>query len=476
MRKPNLHAATLPLLLAACAVGRDYRPPALPANSSAGSFVSAAAGTDSRPAQDQWWRLYDDPVLDRLVRQAFAANTDLRIAAANLDRAQAVLREAGVARLPSTSLSGGVSHGDAVPGQGGSGHAQWSYDAALNVAWEVDLSGRIRRSIEAARADAQASATAQNRVAVTIAAETARAYADACALAQAEEVARRSIGIAQRGLDLTETRQGAGAATQFDVERSAAALAETRATLPVFTGRRQARLFELAALLGLPPAQVPEDARRCVVPPAPVATIPVGDGAALLARRPDVREAERQLAADTARIGVASADLYPRISLGGSGGFFRNDQVKGSDSFSFSIGPLLSWSFPNIAVARARIAQAEAQTQGSLARFDGIMLMALKEVEQALAAYAAAGRRAEALDEAVRRADAAYRLADRRYRAGAISFLELLDSQRQLVSDESARSEAIQTLGSTRVDLFKALGGGWQSAPINTSSRSAPAQ
>ena len=175
MRKPNLHAATLPLLLAACAVGRDYRPPALPANSSAGSFVSAAAGTDSRPAQDQWWRLYDDPVLDRLVRQAFAANTDLRIAAANLDRAQAVLREAGVARLPSTSLSGGVSHGDAVPGQGGSGHAQWSYDAALNVAWEVDLSGRIRRSIEAARADAQASATAQNRVAGTTAAETARA-------------------------------------------------------------------------------------------------------------------------------------------------------------------------------------------------------------------------------------------------------------------------------------------------------------
>ncbi|WP_343527578.1 TolC family protein [Sphingomonas sp.] len=476
MRKANPCAATLPLLLAACAVGPDYRPPAIPTASAGGNFVSAPSGTDSHPAQDRWWRLYDDPALDRLVGQAFAANTDLRVAAANLARAQAVLREAAAGRLPSTSLGGGISHGNVVPGQGGGGDAQWSYNATLNVAWEVDLSGRLRRSIEAARGDAQASEAARDRVAVTIAAETTRAYADACALAQAEAVARRSIGIAQQGLDLTQTRKGAGAATQFDVERSATALAEARATLPALTGRRQIRLFELAALLGLPPAQVPEDARRCVAPPAPVAAIPVGDGAALLARRPDVREAERQLAADTARIGVASADLYPRISLGGSGGFFRNDQVKGSDSFSFFIGPLLSWSFPNMAVARARIAQAEAQTHSSLARFDGVVLTALKEVDQALAAYAAAGQRSEALGEAVRRADSAYQLADRRYRAGAISFLELLDSQRQLVSNESARSEAIQTLGSARVDLFKALGGGWQSVPMDAASRSAPAQ
>lgn len=224
-------------------------------------------------------------------------------------------------------------------------------------------------------------------------------------------------------------------------------------------------MFELAALLGAPPAEVPEAAKRCVCAPRVLQPIPVGDGRALLARRPDIREAERKLAADTARIGVATADLYPRISLGGSGNFFRNDNVGGSDSFSFGLGPLLSWSFPSVLAGRTRIAHAEATTQASLAIFDGAVLTALKEVEQALSYYAAEGERNARLREAVAHANAAFRLADQRYRIGSSGLLDQLDAQREVTAARSALASSDQALGSRRVDLFKALGGGWADLP-----------
>ncbi|WP_222557718.1 TolC family protein [Caenibius sp. WL] len=464
-----LFVSTCVVGLGACAAGPDYRPPAPLPEASAGPFVSAAPGTSAEQPQGRWWRLYDDPALDSLIGKALVANTDLRVAAANLARAQAVLRESHSGRLPSTDLSGGASYGDGsgVAGQG-SGKEQWSYTGGMGISWEVDLFGRITRSIEAARADRDATAAARDRVAVIVAAETARAYTGACVLAESGAVARESIAIAQRGLEIVTTQQRVGTASRLDVERAAAALANARAALPPLEGARQYALFELAALMGLPPAQVPEEARRCTRMPQPVSPIPVGDGQGLIARRPDVREAERQLAADTARIGVATADLYPRIALGGSGNFFRNDQVKGSDSFSFSFGPLLSWSFPNIAVARARIAQAEAGAQASLARFDGAVLTALKEVEQALTMVAAEAARREALADAANRASTAYDLANRRYRAGSLSFLELLDTQRTLLDARATLASADRTLGSARIDLFKALGGGWQDiAPLS---------
>lgn len=466
MRKVAFVSACV-FALAGCAAGPDYRAPAALPATDTGPFVSTAPGTSSAEPQGDWWRLYNDPALDRLVARALVANTDLRVAAANLARAQAVLREAGAGRLPSTDLSGGASYGDGS-GSGfsqGGGATQWSYTGGMAISWELDLFGRIGRTIEAARADRDAVAAVHDRVAVVVAAQTTRAYADACALAEAGAVARQSIDIARRGLDIVTAQERVGTASRFDLERASTAFANARAALPPLEGARQVALFELAALLGLPPAQVPEEAQKCVRIPVPVSSIPVGDGQGLLARRPDVREAERRLAADTARIGVATADLYPRIALGGSGNFFRNDQVKGSDSFSFSLGPLLSWSFPNIATARARIAQAEAGTQASLATFDGTVLNALKEVEQALSNVASEDRRRAALADAVRSAIAAYDLANRRYRAGAMSFLDLLDAQRSLVEARAALTASERTLGSARIDLFRALGGGWQTLP-----------
>jgi len=450
----------LPLLASACAVGPDYRPAASPPPA-AGAFQTAAPGTSTAAAQDGWWRLYDDPVLDQLIERALAANTDLRAARANLLRAQAVLSEARANRLPQGETTASADYGNSEGTGRGGGSTQWSYSGGMNIDWEIDLFGRLGRTIEASRADAQATAAARDRVAIIVAAETARSYVDACALAHSIAVAKESAGIAERQLTLIQTRERAGAASRLDSERSATALANIRADLPTLEGRRRAALFELAALLGATPAEVPEAARQCPRALKVLQPIPVGDGQALLARRPDVREAERKLAADTARIGVATADLYPRISLGGSGNFFRSDSVRGSDSFTFSLGPLISWSFPSVLAGRTRIRQAEATAQASLASFDGTVLTALKEVEQALSYYAAETERNARLCEAAAHADAAYRLADQRYRAGSIGLLDQLDAQREFTAARGALAASDQQLGSLRVDLFKTLGGGW---------------
>lgn len=457
----RLAAILVPLSLAACKVGPNYVRPATPPPA-AGAFQTTAPGLSTAPAEDKWWRLYDDPALDALIQRALAANTDLRVAQANLRRAQAVVSEARAHRLPQGETNAGAEFGNAQGAQqpGGS-RTQWTYTAGMQVQWEIDLFGRIARTIEAARADRAATEATRDRVALTVAAETARAYVDACALAEAVAVAMSSVDVAQRQLDLLGQRERAGAVSRLDTERSATALANIRAELPSLEGRRRASLFELAALLGETPSEVPPEAEACVRVPRVPRPIPVGDGRALLARRPDIREAERKLAADTARIGVATAELYPSISLGGSGNFFRNGSVRGSDSFSFGLGPLLTWSFPSVLAGRTRIRQAEATAQAALATFDGTVLTALKEVEQALSYYATEGERNARLRDAVTHAESAYRLANQRYRAGSSSLLEQLDAQRELTSARSALAASEQVLGSRRIDLFKALGGGW---------------
>ncbi|MEJ7925675.1 efflux transporter outer membrane subunit [Sphingobium sp. AN641] len=456
------------LLASACAVGPNYERPKIPA-ATAEPFVTKGAGFDPVAALPaDWWRLYRDPALDALVERAFVANTDLRVAAANLARARAVLGEARTARLPSTTLNGGLAYGDAVQGAGqngiagGSGDAQWSQSGGLSIAWEVDLFGRVSRAITAARADAEAVEAARDAVRVTVAAETTRAYVNACAYAFAIEVARQSSKTSSDSLRLVADQERAGSVGKLDVERAGAAAATARSAIPALEGQRQVALFELAALIGTTPGDVPEAAQSCSQAPEPANNLPVGDGAALLRRRPDLRQAERQLAADTARIGVATADLYPKVSLGGSGNFFRNDMVRDGDSFSFSLGPLISWSFPNIAVARARVRQAQAQGDAALATFDGRVLNALKEVEQALTVVAAEQDRLQSLREAQLRAGEAHRLADLRYRGGSIGYLDVLLAQADMLSARSAYAGSAQRLASARVDLFKALGGGWQ--------------
>ncbi|MAC32640.1 MAG: transporter [Haliea sp.] len=459
---PGLVSSTL-LLLTGCASGPDYQQPELPSGVDA-AFINQPVNADSSTEPlPEWWRMYLDEALNRLVQQALAANTDLRVAEANLSRARAIYHETGSDRYPSTSLSGGASYGRDQTSWPGPDKApkQWTYSGGLGVAYEVDLFGRVRRDVEAAEAELESAAAVRDAVRLAVVAETTRAYIDACTLGKSMVVAQNSVSLAERSLHLIRQREQSGAAMRLDVERAATSLARAEAALAPIQARRQNRLLELASLMGRTPAEMSVEAQQCDVVPELVGALPVGNGAQMLRRRPDVRAAERQLAASTARIGVSVASLYPQITVGANANYLRNDTLRGDRSWSFGIGPLISWHFPNQVAARARIQQAEAETAAALANFDGTVLTALKETEQALAQYKATLKQRSALAQARDYARNAYDLADQRYRAGAIGYLDVLVSQGVLIDAESALVASEQRLGSQRVSLFLALGGGW---------------
>lgn len=453
--------------LSGCMVGPDYVSPApkLPAQTAFAGGNTAAFAPAEPPAE--WWKLFNAPVLDRLVEEALTANTDLRVAAANLRQARATLRETRNARLPSTDLSASGSYGQVAGstlGLNGAGPRGDTYDVGLDVGYQIDLFGRIARAIEAGRADVEAVQAAYDLARVTVAAETTRAYVDSCAIGQQLAVARESLRVQEQTFDLTRRQFEGGRGTALDTSRAAALLEQTRADVPTLEAERHAALYRLAVLTGRPPAQFPAEVAACNVAPTLDSVIPIGDGATLLARRPDIRAAERRLAAATARVGVATADLYPSISIGGSIGSTAGspEGLVSSSGFRFGIGPLISWTFPNIGAARARIAQAEASAEGALATFDGTWLKALQETESALKRYVGTGERMATLTRARDQSAEAARIARLRYQAGAEDFQIVLDAERTLAGAEAQLAVARANFSDQAVTLFLALGGGWQ--------------
>src|SRR5688500_1702478 len=346
MQLKQYMTAASALALAACSVGPNYAPPATP-SAAAGSFIRAnsPAVQPLAPIRGDWWRLYKDPVLDGLIQDALGHNTDVRAAVARLARARASLREVKVDRLPEVGANAGATRGR-EPGQT---DASTSFDAGLDVAYEVDLFGRVSRNVEAARGDLAAAAADAEAVRVAIVAETARAYADAASAAERIAVAERIVALLDQSLNLTERRRQVGLVTGLDTARIAGLRDQRRADVPALAAQRQAALFRLATLTGRTPSELPPEAGMRQATLRLDRPIPVGDGAALLARRPDVRAAERRLAASTARLGVATADLYPRITLGASigstgpdlGGIFTGGPLR------WAAGSLLRRAFPN---------------------------------------------------------------------------------------------------------------------------------
>jgi NodT family efflux transporter outer membrane factor (OMF) lipoprotein len=458
------------LALSACAAGPDYVAPT-PPSASSGPFISsplAAGGTPAfaqAPVQQDWWRLYEDPVLDQLIADALAANTDVRVAVARLEKARASLRGARSDRLPQTSLSASGDYGRVPAGQRqpGAQREDWAIDGGLSVSYEVDLFGRVSRGVEAARGDADAAAADADAVRVAVVADTTRAYADAASGAAQLSVAREIVGLLDRLLGLTQRRQEAGLVNSLDVARIATLRDQRAADIPRIEAQRQAALFRLATLTGRAPNALPEIAARRSVNLEIARPIPVGDGTALLARRPDVRAAERRLAADTARIGVATADLYPKISLGGSVGSTGNDiaGIFGAGPLRWLLGGLISWNFPNQEAARARIAGAEADSRASLATFDGAVLNALEETETALSNYARSLERRQALKSARDFAEKAATITRAQQREGAIDTLQQLDTERTFAEAEAALALQDALVAQAQIDVFRALAGGW---------------
>jgi NodT family efflux transporter outer membrane factor (OMF) lipoprotein len=454
-----LATAMSALALGACVVGPGHRDPrpAAPAQTPFASLGSPAFTGNEPPGR--WWSLFRDPLLDRLIEQALRENTDLRVAAANLRRARAVLRETRAGRLPTTEINASATYG-----QGPGGDASDLYDVGLDIGYQIDLFGRIRRAIEASRADVEAVQAAFDLARITVAAETARAYADACSAGRQLAVARETLRIQERTLDLTRRLFEGGRGTALETNQAGALLDQNRAAIPTLESLRRTALFRLSVLTGRPPADFPPEAAACETPPALSRPIPVGDGGALLSRRPDIRAAERSLAAATARVGVATADLYPTISLGGSVGSPAASPggLVSSNGFRFSLGGLISWTFPNVAVARARIAQAEASAEGALAAFDGTWLRALEETESALTRYAGELDRLTALRRARGQSAEAARIARLRFQAGREPFQVVLDAERVLAQTDAAVAQSEAVLSDNLVSLFLALGGGWQ--------------
>lgn len=464
-------AAAMAWMTASCStVGPDYHTPeqaAINRSAAAEPFSSANEAPFSPAAlPPQWWRLYHDATLDALIDKAFTANTDLRVASANLARAHAVLDEAEEARRPSVKA-------DAAPGYGrpsaiAKGFPEafnnaGNYDAGVSVSYQVDLFGKISRALEAADADIQAMQAAYDLARITVAADTTRAYVNACAAGQQILVAKRSIDLQQQFVQLTEQRITAGRGTAFDSSRARSQLEQLRGNLPPLQAQQRTALYRLAILTGEVPTAFPAGVTQCNQVPRITTTIPVGDGAALLRRRPDIRQAERSLASATARIGIATADLYPSISLGlsvGSTGLL--EKFGASNAFRWNVGPLISWSLPATSSAHSRIAQAEAGSAAALARFDATVLNALRETETALTGYARELDRHAALKAAREESALAAEQAHTLFRYGRTDFLTTLDTQRTLANAESTLSMSEGQLANDQVALFLALGGGWE--------------
>lgn len=463
----RMTAAAFAAFLSACANNTEFQRPEIPPVALR-DFSSASNLQNNASPPAHWWVLYHDEDLNKLIEEALRRNYDLKVAAANLRQYQAFLERAGADSLPSVSESIGLTYGrdettDGLAYAGGiTPPNRLSEVASIGLSYQLDIFGGVRSEIDAAKADI-ATANAQVLAAqVAVAAAVTRAYLQACSSGEQLKAAKSSVDVAQRAYEITKMERAAGHASEFDVERSEAILENARSSIAPLNGARTNATFEIAYLQGKPPAEIPPRLLKCEKAPVLVSPLPVGDGAALLSRRPDVRIAESKVTAEYARLGIAKANLYPSIRFGMAGGYEGNNAIRGSTAVSLGIGPLISWNFPNRIAAKAQVKSSQASLQKAIAEFDQTVLRSLKEVEQALTLYAADVQSQEALEAAVQHSQKAYYLVQARLRAGASSRLDTIVAEQTLLSAIEAKAAQQSRLEEDQALVFIALGGGWE--------------
>lgn len=456
------------LLLSACQmVGPNYSVPkdaAVNRGDLQGALRSDADSVISAPVPANWWHLYQDRRLDALVSQALAANTELRVAAANIARARAQVEEAEA----QGGFNGGVKLGAQRLQESGEAFLQPDKvpvanigEAILSASYQFDLWGTLKRGVEAAQAHADATQAAADTARITLVADVVRAYTQVCAANEEYHIARASLDLQEQSVTLTQRLRDAGRGDETQVTRTETQFKSLRAELPRYQAMREAGLYTLSMLLAKPVEQLPAGTAQCAELPHIAQLVPVGDGAALLKRRPDIRQAERSLAAATASIGVATGQLYPDISIGaqvGTIGILENLGKPATNRWGF--GPLLTWTVPTNG-SRARIREAEASTQAALAHFDGVVLNAIRETQTSLAQYSALLDRRDALAEAERSAQLAADQTHRFFTAGRESFLADLQATRTYTDMRAQLAAANTQVAMGQISLFLALGGGW---------------
>lgn len=450
--------------LVACAAGPDYVTPETPART---EFSAAPAGTTpARPARE-WWREFGDETLAGLVDEALVENHDLRVARANLARARALLRVERLDRLPVVTADGSVTRERSSEARTGMpSTTDTFYDAGFDARWELDLFGRVSRSVEAAAAEYDAALADSHDVEVIVAAEVARNYVELRGAQYRLAVASRNVDNQAQTVDLTRVLLDNGRGTELDVARAQAQLETTRASIPPLKAQIARSIHRLGVLTGRLPTALETQLDASAPVPALPESIAIGDPASLLRRRADVRAAERRLAAQTARVGIATADLFPRVSLTGAAGFLSAGASGFGESGSgyYSAGPILSWAAFDLGRVRARIGASEAAVDASLASYERTVLEVLEETENSLVDVARTREREASLAAATTASENAVELARIRFRNGVDSFLNVLDAERRLFEAQSAHATAATDTALAAVRLYKALGGGWGSS------------
>lgn len=446
------------VLATGCAVGPNYhRPDPAPV---VAHNVNALQFTTAVPASD-WWLQVDDPELASLERRALAGDLDLQIAMQRVREARAVVRGTQLDYAPHIPLDAAYAHSkEQEPGFGPERYDIESYSVGFDASWELDLFGRTRRSVQAASADLGAQAANLDETRVIVAAEVARNYFQLRGTQQQLVVAHDNIDNERESLRLTQVRYDAGRVTELDVDSALARLKTTEATLPLLEAQEKSYGYRLAVLLGSNPGDL--DAELVATPArAWTAPLPIGDVTTLLRHRPDVRVAERNLAAATARVGVATADLFPRVSFTGFIGFLTGNSVQlgTAGSRAWSVGPSIRWTALDFGSAQARLQVSKSEASSALVSYRQAVLLALEDFENACLNY---GKQQARLGSVMEQADAsrrAARLAEVQYREGGINFLVLLDAQRTLLEAEDAVAQAETGVNTSAVAVYKALGG-----------------
>jgi multidrug efflux system outer membrane protein len=420
-----------------------------------------AAAFSDQPYDARWWRQLEDPVLEQLENAALGANHDVRSAMARLDQARAVFDEDRRGRYPKVTAGASVDVRDqAVPGFSDEPRRVNTYSAGLQASWELDLWGRVRSAIAAASANAESIEAALAAVRVSVAADVARNYFELRGLQQRMALLDRSLGNQRETLRLTTVRRDAGIGEEQDVASAQARVSAVEAELPSLRAALAAREHRLAVLTGQAPGQLAIDLAPRAYPML-AKTIALGPADQLLERRPDVRAAERRLAAVAATEGIAKADLYPRITISGVLGLLagRGKLFGTADSRAWAVTPALQWSAFDLGSARARLRGAHAVTQEALSQYEQTMLLALEETATALVTYRQQQERLVKLTDAVRESTRAATIARARYREGVADFLSLLDAERTQLQAEDGAADAEAAVFTAFVGVYRALGG-----------------
>ena len=457
-------------LLAGCMVGPNYQRPEVqvPANW-AGSRTPATQPVQlSQKDMAHWWAVFEDPTLSSLVERAVQSNLDLKLAGARIRQARAAKKGVQSGLGPSANASASYQRSQSpglrsngLTGAGdGEGPTSNQYQVGFDAAWEVDIFGGVRRGVEAAEADLRAAVEAKRDVLVTLTAEVGRNYIDLRGLQQRIAIANSNLQAQKHTAELTRQRFEGGFASGLDVANAQAQVATTASEIPLLEASARQVIYAISVLLGENPAALVEELSPVLEIPAAPPAVPLGVPSELLLRRPDIRRAEVQVHAATARIGAATADLFPKVTISGTIGYQASDL---SSWFRFwGLGPSMTWPAFDSGRIRSNIEQQEALQEQSLLSYQQTVLSALQEVENALVASTKEEEHREALLQAVASNRKAVRLSTQLYTEGQTDFLNVLQAQRSLYASEDALAQSTRTLSTNLVALYKALGGGWE--------------